>query len=770
MAGMINGGGGTEGGTQGKHDATQGGTHDGPISIDEVHFFEEDQPQVTKGASHRTGNFTELEDVCLCEAWSDQSEDSLTKRWAWIQEKITKFNATYDKTKKRKIAKEKKSFNLVLCWMALKDFPKWHDLYASYDVNSSGESPATASCSRLGVTSPGAVRARADPAQKAPPPAPASAPAPASGSPPQDPLAEPAPTDAQKALCPKPAPPAEDPRKKEGARHTATSLPPTAALGRTRSRPRAETGDATHTAVPLTSQNACDLRHYEATAGRPVPMASSDGVARSDPARAAGASAPPSPAQPTVGSRFFCLAEDEDSDEETRETAEEAAWSVLGLDPIVQQIGRSLELSKEEVRDDFWTKIGYPTSESRVWSRSASPEVRFSSCRSSERARSASPPPGEKVKRSAMRAASSSPVGLRLSRMPRMKPWRGPLPRRRVTPAPIFGDFLAAVSARRPAAIAPLDPSSGSATSVVLGASPTPSRVVVEATLAASSSVPAEVPAVRPLIAAGLEPRFKPADAALEASSSGPQGRWAWFGRAVMAVQKAPRCVPHDNSIRSRAIDQFSYRSRDIFAAAARPQAATVEPSSSPASTPSQSAGLRRSFAQVVVGVSSSVEMAGAARPPASPGVIAAGLEPRFKPADAALEASSGGPQGRWAWFGRAVMAVQKAPRCVPHNNSIRSRAVGRRSVVVLEEVLPTSEHASLPHHLDAGQRTFRVNGPVKPVIPPPWAEGQADGTKGASSSTPFFPRDGGLAWGCCDTGGYITFYPCIDDLFSFTG
>ncbi|KAK1612591.1 hypothetical protein QYE76_036264 [Lolium multiflorum] len=32
------------------------------------------------------------------------------------------------------------------------------------------------------------------------------------------------------------------------------------------------------------------------------------------------------------------------------------------------------------------------------------------------------------------------------------------------------------------------------------------------------------------------------------------------------------------------------------------------------------------------------------------------------------------------------------------------------------------------------------------------------------------FPREGGLAWGCCDTGGYITFYPCIDDLFSLTG
>jgi hypothetical protein len=82
--------------------------------------------------------------------------------------------------------------------------------------------------------------------------------------------------------------------------------------------------------------------------------------------------------------------------------------------------------------------------------------------------------------------------------------------------------------------------------------------VVVEATPAASPSVTAEEPAVRPLIAAGLEPRFKPADAALEASSSGPQSRWAWFGRAVMAVQKAPRCVPIDNMQQAAVVTDTS--------------------------------------------------------------------------------------------------------------------------------------------------------------------------------------------------------------------
>ncbi|XP_071683523.1 uncharacterized protein [Lolium perenne] len=120
MDDMINGGGGTEGGTYTQHNATQGGTEAVPISIDEAPLFEEQLPQVTKGTSRWTGNFAKLDDVCLCEAWmevrqdpicgaqqmggtfwekvhnyfqehkhlgdtpfvSDRSETSLTKRWA----------------------------------------------------------------------------------------------------------------------------------------------------------------------------------------------------------------------------------------------------------------------------------------------------------------------------------------------------------------------------------------------------------------------------------------------------------------------------------------------------------------------------------------------------------------------------------------------------------------------------------------------------------------------------------------------------------------
>jgi hypothetical protein len=35
-----------------------------------------------------------------------------------------------------------------------------------------------------------------------------------------------------------------------------------------------------------------------------------------------------------------------------------------------------------------------------------------------------------------------SPLAIRMARPPRMGPWRGPLPRRRITPLPILGSSL----------------------------------------------------------------------------------------------------------------------------------------------------------------------------------------------------------------------------------------------------------------------------------------------------------------------------------------
>jgi hypothetical protein len=70
------------------------------------------------------------------------------------------FNAAFEKMKMRKasvlgvsdfvtqnfvqfkMANEQKNFNLVHCWTALNDCPKWHDLYASYDANAPSESKA----------------------------------------------------------------------------------------------------------------------------------------------------------------------------------------------------------------------------------------------------------------------------------------------------------------------------------------------------------------------------------------------------------------------------------------------------------------------------------------------------------------------------------------------------------------------------------------------------------------------------------------------------
>jgi hypothetical protein len=177
----------------------------------------------------------------------------------------------------------------------------------------------------------------------------------------------------------------------------------------------------------------------------------------------AGVSPTANPLSPVAGSRFFCLQEeDDDPVEDARATAEDAAWSALGLEPEVRQIGRSPALTEEEVEADFWAKIGFPTRESRAWSRATASKVSSPFCRSTERARSLSPSTRMKIKGTS-RAASSSPVGLRIARMPRIKPWRGPLPRRRVTPAPVFGDFLATASPRRPAGRELLRPLLGTA-------------------------------------------------------------------------------------------------------------------------------------------------------------------------------------------------------------------------------------------------------------------------------------------------------------------
>jgi hypothetical protein len=102
--------------------------------------------------------------------------------------------------------------------------------------------------------------------------------------------------------------------------------------------------------------------------------------------------------------------------------------------------------SSEEVVQDFWCKIGFPTPESRSWQRSnastGKTEVSSNALSVLCRARSLSPVTTGRGCED-RRASSSSPVGLHLAKPPRMGAWRGPLPRRRITPAPVLGDFMA---------------------------------------------------------------------------------------------------------------------------------------------------------------------------------------------------------------------------------------------------------------------------------------------------------------------------------------
>jgi hypothetical protein len=126
--------------------------------------------------------------------------------------------------------------------------------------------------------------------------------------------------------------------------------------------------------------------------------------------------------------------------------AEEVAWGGLEDVPRVLPLDRHDLCSGGELLDDFWSKIGYPTADSRHWERRAaaagSAQVQLG------RPRSLSPTPAEKPS-VRVRPASASPTGLRLPKpQVRLKGWRGPLPPRRITPPTVFADFVEAAVKR----------------------------------------------------------------------------------------------------------------------------------------------------------------------------------------------------------------------------------------------------------------------------------------------------------------------------------
>jgi hypothetical protein len=158
----------------------------------------------------------------------------------------------------------------------------------------------------------------------------------------------------------------------------------------------------------------------------------------------------PSPgplSSPVSGSRFSCLVDDEDSDDDrVRALAEEVAWGGFQDEPLGPPVICQPEIPLEEVAKDFWCIIGFPMPESCSWQRSAAStgKTEVSSNVLSELCRARSLSPVKTGRRSDdRRASSSSPVGLHLAKPPHMGAWRGPLPRRRVTPTPVLRDFIA---------------------------------------------------------------------------------------------------------------------------------------------------------------------------------------------------------------------------------------------------------------------------------------------------------------------------------------
>jgi hypothetical protein len=186
------------------------------------------------------------------------------------------------------------------------------------------------------------------------------------------------------------------------------------------------------------------------------------------------ASSPPSGVS-SSGSRFSVLGSDssgseDDGDSIPVKVALQALNEELpeeGWTPVV----RRRKKTEKEVVGDFWREISFPTPLSRYWEksrRSPSPvgmtplfcrsvDVYTASGGGKELDGSpadGSPPPVGLV----CRGAASSPSGLRIARSPRMGPWRGPLPKRRITPPLILGQFLEKVignAAATPAAGVP---------------------------------------------------------------------------------------------------------------------------------------------------------------------------------------------------------------------------------------------------------------------------------------------------------------------------
>ena len=155
--------------------------------------------------------------------------------------------------------------------------------------------------------------------------------------------------------------------------------------------------------------------------------------------------APRHASSPSSGSRFATLVEEDSSEEDdcASKTPFEGALEVLD-DASPQDAGWSTVMrrgrrSDEELAQDFWKEIGFPTHASRSWKKSS---ISSSVASSPPMCSPAGMPSLLAAPRRGGSSSSRSPPRGLATTQPVWLGWRGPLPRPRVTPPAVLGMFF----------------------------------------------------------------------------------------------------------------------------------------------------------------------------------------------------------------------------------------------------------------------------------------------------------------------------------------
>jgi hypothetical protein len=211
------------------------------------------------------------------------------------------------------------------------------------------------------------------------------------------------------------------------------------------------------------------------------------------------------------GSRFAPFGDVSDGENEIS-MAEEVAWPGLEDIPRVLPLGDAGGMGDGERLDDFWSKIGFPTAESRSWERKSIAGAVEQRARSSSPAKSAAIVEGG-------RTESAPPVFRMHKPSVKLKTWKGPLPPKRITPPAVLADFFPPNDGALPAGAAGED--------LEAPKQPAMATAAVNAVTSSSSTSQAQ-----------FEPRHESGEGSMVAPG-GPHRGWAGLGRAISAMQRA---------------------------------------------------------------------------------------------------------------------------------------------------------------------------------------------------------------------------------------